>query len=1142
MKNSLLSGSVFRKTIQFFRFMGFLALLLGFSVHGYSQTTAERTVTANLKNVALSTVISQIEKQTDFLFVYDEQVVDVKRKVSLDANNSKVSDVLKQVLTGTNVVYTVQGKNIVLKEENSAKDQKIRKITGVVTDDTGIPIIGASIVDKSTKEGTITDVNGNFTIMASSKSLIAFSYIGYTTVNLTVGDKKNMDVRLIEDTKILDEVVVVGYGTQKKVNMTGAVSTLSAKLIADRPSNSIAKSIQGSVAGVTVISRPGGTSLNIRGRGNLGSSDPLYIVDGVEVSSGYFNSLDPTSIENLSFLKDASSAAIYGAKAAFGVILVTTKSAKAGQLQVTYNGSYGSQRPTYLPKILNSAAYADMYRTAERNSGVKEANLTFNDNAIAKYLDGSDLDRYPNTNWFDLVLNDQSLFTKHNMQFAGGSEKVKYVLGLGYLRNETLTPGEGTDRYNFSSKTSADLKSWLTISSNVNFIYDKYKRDKGAANLLEFLRVPPTQTAKQLNGNWGSIRNGRQTTAEETNYNPLRNFEESGRSNSDNKRFLGSIAAELRPIKDLKITNQLAYNYSDYRGFTFQNRKLGVPSFLNPNTGIIPGTASGVNQMDMNWNYSEKLVYDGWANYDHTFNNVHAFTVVAGVHADSYLYKLLTVGRKDFASNEMNAISGGSTDPKNQLITNSAGNDYIEESMNSYFGRIGYVYNQKYMFEANFRADASSRFAKGGRWGYFPSLSAGWRVDQEKFMKNMTWVDGLKVRGSWGLNGNINNVGSYDTYSTFSASNTAIMGGLTVPTLVEGRLGNDNLTWETTTTTDLGLDLSIKNGLLGLTFDYYNRLTSDILIRANDVMSETGLSPDQIPARNVGSICNKGIELSLTHKNKIGEISYGLGFNTSINNNEIIDLGDKVDQLPPSSYWILRKGGSIGDFYMLEADGLYSTDDVDGGKVIPYGAQKITAGMVKYVDQLTIDTDGDGIFDKADGVIDDKDRVVVGNDVPKFTYGVNMEVSYKNFTLSAMGQGVSNVKVYMDSEASQAFFDNSVPREWQTDNWTPDNQNAAFPKLFIPTNTSFKYNGKTSSYWLFDASYFRIKNVTLNYTIPSAVSKLAKLENVRVYISGDNLFTFRGDNRMKDFDPEAATGRGYQIGMKTFTAGLSVTF
>lgn len=1108
------------------------------SATGYSQ---EKQVNLKLNNVKIVQVISALEEQSNYKFFFSPQSMDVNQTVSIDAKNENIEDVLDELFGQSNVAYRIIDNQVILTNKEVAVQtvaQQQISVTGTVVDVNGEPLPGVNVYEKSNPtNGVITGIDGVYSInISSGDAILAYSYIGFEPQEVNVSGRNTIDITLVEEFTDLNEVVVVGYGTQKKVNLTGAVAAVDNKLLEDRPTDNMLKSLQGVVPGVTIISRPGSTSINIRGRGNLGSSSPLYIVDGIEVSSDFFSNLDPNSIENLTFLKDASSAAIYGAKAAYGVVLVTTKSGKKDKLTVDYNGSFGMQTPTYVPKVLDSWQYADMYRVSELNSGIGVDGLRFSEQDVMNYKNGTDRDLYPNVNWFDEVLRDEALFTKHSLQFSGGSEKVQYNFGLGYLKNETLTPGEATDRYNFSSKTKAELKPWLTVTSNVNFIYKKYDREKGYAALTEFLRVPPTQVARHTNGEWGSVRNGREATAEEINYNPLRTLEEKGRKNRDTRHLLGTVAATLKPFKDFEFTNQLGYRYWDERTFEFQNKMDGVPSFLNPSTGIIPGTASEVNQMNQNWRYSEKLIYDGWINYSKTLNDSHNFDVMAGMHADTYTYKVLKVGRKNFGSNDMNAISGGSTDPEDQLVTNkvegddSPGFDFQEESTLSYFGRISYNFNQRYLFEANLRADASSRFAKEGRWGYFPSFSAGWRVNEETFMSDFTWLDNLKLRASWGKNGNINNIGLYDTYSTYAAGGTTYLGGKVVSILNEDRIANPNLTWETTTTTDIGVDLMVNNGMFGFVFDYYNRLTNDILIRANDVAIETGISSSSIPARNVGQVRNSGIELALTHQKQLGDFSYFVGVNMANNKNEVVDLGDNVDMLPPDDYWIYKVGESIGSFYMLDADGLYSTKDIESGNVIPYGTQIPEAGMVKFVDQ------------NDDGVIDDKDRTVVGQDVPDFTYGLTLDLKYKNWALSVIGQGVTGVKVYMDNEASQAFFNSAVPREWQLDYWTESNQNANYPKLFKETDDRYTYNSIRSSYWLFNGDYFRVKNITLSYSLPNHISQKAGLQKVRFYVSGDNLFTIRGDKRMKDFDPERSSSRGAQLGLKTFTAGAFITF
>lgn len=1028
--------------------------------------------------------------------------------------------------------------------QEQADPQKSHKLVGsVVEAKTGQPIIGASIILKGQKgRGTSTDLNGRFELSVAEGDVLEISYVGFTTQQQKVTSSRQMTIRLSEDTKTLTDVVVIGYGTQKKVNLTGAVASVDSKAMATRPTANLMATIQGAVPGVTVMDRPGGgVSLNIRGRGNLGASNPLYIVDGIEVSASYFAALNPNIIESVTFLKDAASAAIYGAKAAYGVVLVTTKTAKSGHLEVSYDGSFGSKSPTYLPDMVSSADYAEMYTMAETNSGTKTH--TFSPEMIKAYREGSDPDRYPNTNWFDHVLNKQALFTKHNLQFTGGSDKFKYILNTGFLYNESIYKRTNSNRFDVSAKTVAQLKKWLKITSSANIIKNATNRTGGGISTVELLRVPPTQVAVHSNGEWGSVRNGRTTTQEELNANQARNLATNGRGESESTQLLGILQAEIKPVSWLRITNQLGYDYYDFHDNSFTNTRPAVPNFLVPSAGLIGGTERTINEMSQHWYYNRKLIYDGWVNIDKTFAKVHSLNVMLGTHADTFLEKSMKVGRQGFASNDMKDLSGGSLDPKKQKTTETY---FQEESMNSFFGRLGYVYDNKYLFEANLRADASSRFAKAGRWGYFPSFSAGWRIDREKFMQPFTpWLSQLKVRASWGRNGNIKNIGLYDTYSTYDTSGTAIQGGEDRPVYGEAQIGNPKLTWETTTTTDLGIDLTIKNGLLRLTADYYNRLTDGILVKANDIPNETGLGGGQIPSRNVGMVRNSGLELSLSHSNKFGDFTYEVGGNLTLNKNRIESLGDKVTELPPSGRYIMRVGHSIGDFYMYDSNGLYSEDDIKNKRYVLYSNSKQgtpTAGAVRYVDQLTEDSNGDGIPDKGDGIINDKDRVIVGNDVPSLTYGLNASIGYKGFNLSVTGQGVSGTKVYLSEEAGMAFFDNSVPRAWQLNHWTPENQGATYPKLRLPSDQKYKLDTWASSFWLFDASYFRIKNITLSYTFaPDLISKIG-LTGARIYVTGENLFTLRGDKRMKDFDPETVSGRGYNIGTKTITAGLSIHF
>ena len=1133
----------------------FLFCTLSFAIgtkKGFSQN-ATITIKSD-RTISIKQVFKMINKQTDYKFIYRYDLIKDAPKLFVNKGTIKASELLEKGLSPINFTYTFTGNNTVivkakptdLVNANSSKkeDEQQKEISGNVTDESGIPLPAVNIAIEGSDRGTETNFDGYYVIKASKGDVLTFSYIGMEAFTTTVGDSNTIDVILKQSAEsILEEVVLIGYGTKKKVNLTGAVTTVDVKTLETRATGSLLKSLQGAMAGVTIIDRPGQSiSVNIRGHGNLGVSSPLYIVDGIEVSANFFNNIDPTSIANFSVLKDASSTAIYGSKAAFGVVLVTTKSGRNGVMTVNYNGSIGTQQATYIPKVVNSWEYAELYREAELNSGITEDNLRYSLEDVAKYRDGSNPDLYPNTNWFNLILKENPVFTKHSWQFSGGGEKNKNIMSIGYLKDDSFIPGETNSRYNFNLKSTVDVKPWLSVNGNVNFIYSKYQR-KGPLSYIKFVAVPPTQVAIHTNGNWGAVRDISQPTGEDANDNPLRILNEGGRANTNTKRLIGSIKFEIKPFDGLKIMNQLSYNYFDNKSFRFQNTRAGIPSFIHPNSGDVPGTASSTNQMNIVWKFSERISYDGWVSYDKTFGekSQHNFSGIVGMHADDYTFKDLSVARKDFASNDFNALDGGSTDPDLQLVSEGK---VLEESTLSFFGRATYAYNEKYLLETSVRADASSRFSKEGRWGYFPSMSAGWRIDKEDFALDLDWMTLLKLRGSFGISGNINNVGLYDTYSTFQSNGTTVINGKVVSLLEEGRIGNSLLTWETSKTTDIGLDANIENGLLNLSFDYYNRVTDDILIRANDVLTETGLNSSNIPARNVGSVRNRGIELSLSHKNKIGDVSFEIGGNLSANKNKITDLGKNVDQLPPTDYWIFRTGESIGDFFMYQADGLYSTTDIANGDVIPFGEQVPEAGMIKFVDQLTVDSDGDGIPDKADGVINSDDRTIVANDAPSFTYGGNIHVRYKNFSLSAIGQGVSGIKVFLENETSQAFFNGAAtPREWQKNNhWTPENQTNAYPKLFKESDLRYKYNNIASSYWLFNAAYFRVKNVTLDYTIPEKIVSSIGLNTARIYVSGDNLLTIRGDKRMKDFDPERSSGRSTQLGTKTYTVGLSLTF
>jgi len=1115
------------------------------SATGFSQ---EKQVNLKLKKASILEVISEIENQSDYKFFFSPNSIDIDKVVSVDIQEKDMVTVLEEVFGKNGVVYRIIDNQVILTTPTNvttltSKQQTIT-VTGLVRDVNGDPLPGVNVFEKSNPtSGVITGIDGKYSIKVSSvETILSFSYIGFESQDVNVSSRNNIDITLVEEYTDLDEVVVVGYGTQKKVNLTGSVATIKGEQLESRPTNNVMKAIQGTVPGVTVVDRPGGTQLNIRGMGTFAGdadavdskSQPLYIVDGIEVSAGFFNLLDPATIESVNFLKDAASGAIYGAKAAYGVVLVETKSGEKGKAKVNYNGSFGSKKATVLPDVCDSWQYAEEYRKSQLNSGDTEDMMLFSLDDIQKYKDGSDLDLYPNSDWFDIVLKPSAFFTRHNLQISGGAEKINYLFSVGYQRDEELVPGRGTDKYNFLLKTSSDVNDWLRLDASVNFVNKKFHRTTGNVSYTEMLRAKPTLTNKQSNGEWGSVLHHQEASAEDIGRNQQRKLEEAGRGNSSNRELLTNFGAVISPIKGLTITNQVGYNYWTNESFSFNNKMDGVPSFINPSKDPMAGV--GTNSMENRWYNSEKIIYDGWINYAKKID-AHNLSIMAGMHADDWRYNYLKVGRKNFGSDDMSSINGGSTVPEDQITTEGY---VLEESALSYFGRFNYDFNGKYLFEVNFRADGSSRFSKIGKWGHYPSFSAGWRISEESFMQSATWLDNLKMRASWGKNGNIKSSGRYATYDLFSSSGTVVNGGEIVNTVTEAQIANPDLTWEETETVDIGLDMTIKNGLVNLTFDYFNRYTDNVLVNKTDVPYEAGLP--NTPFVNMGQAKNNGIELAISHHKQIGDFSYDVGFNVAKINNEITDLGG-VDQLAPeNNYFINKVGYAIPSFWGLEADGMYSTEDIANGDVIPYGSQIPEAGMLKYVDQLTEDTDGDGIPDKGDGVINSDDRKIIGQVYPDLTYGININLNYKNWSLSALGQGTSGADVYLDLEASMAFFNGNALREWHLDNWSPENQGAVYPKLYKPSDERTVYNQNYSSFWLFDADYFRVKNITLSYDIPSIILDKVGLEKVKIYVSGDNLFTFSAEKRMKDFDPERSSGRGVQLNMKTYTAGLSVSF
>ncbi|UFH36912.1 SusC/RagA family TonB-linked outer membrane protein [Flavobacterium acetivorans] len=996
-----------------------------------------------------------------------------------------------------------------------------KKITGTVFDQNGETLPGANIVVKGTTISTQTNIDGTFTIeVPDNATILIVSFVGLDDQEVAI---KNTPLRITlkQGGQKLEEVVVVGYGKQKKVNLSGAVNTVNTKTLANRPVTSLTNALQGSVPGVNILGRPGDVgndmgSINIRGRGNLGASEALYVVDGVPVSSGDFSRINPNDVESISVLKDASASAIYGSRAAYGVILVTTKKGKEGKMAINYNTYYASQSAIVLPKWLGAYDYATLRNEAASNAG---KSLLYSASDLQKIKDKSDLDFFPDTDWYGEVLRASAPMSEHQLSISGGGDTRYFLSGSAFKQN-SLLPGKDLKRYSFRSNIESKVTEKFKIGTNISFIRDGFDNNKGDISFVSLNRMVPLMVLKQSNGNWGSINGGKidGTLAKD---NPMRSLEEGGRSEYNTNRFLGSLNATFTPITGLDITGQFSYNYYNSFNSSFENEMTPI---LNFNTGApITGTGTSPNKLTESWSNSGSLLAQLVVSYEKNVGK-HFGKVLVGTSFEDNKSRSIGVIRKSFVTNGLNSINAGSTDPLNTTIDPKK-SGIAENAFQSVFGRFNYGYDDKYLFESSLRVDESSRFAPGHRRGVFPSFSGAWRVSQEEFMESVDWVSELKFRASWGKLGSVSNVGNYDFYDGLTTGVGAILDQGKQDGVFLGKLANPNLSWEKVDMTNIGLDLGLWRNKLNLQLDVFERMTNGILLTNPSLPDEAGLDGSLRPSVNLAKVQNKGIELSLTHNNHIGDFNFSVGGNLSRIWNKVVDLGGQGDQI--NGNWINRVGQPIGSFYMLEADGLFASDQEVAAHA--FQANNTKAGDIKYKDQ------------NGDNKIDGNDRVVMGADVPYITYGINITANYKNFDFSLLGQGVADVKVYLNDEASQAFFNGAGVKEYMLDRWTVDNPNpnASYPRLLSSADNT--HNARQSSFWLFDASYFRVKSLSFGYNCPESLTSKINVQGIRVYVSSNNPFTLRGDKRMKDFDPETASVRGTYPQLKTFSLGLNIS-
>lgn len=1055
-------------------------------------------VTFHGEQVSLKQAFEKIEAVSKYKIAYNTSQLDVSKQVVLNQKDKDVLQVLTELLEGTGCTYQVNDNYIVI---TSLQKGNVKKVQGNVKDAAGEPVIGATVMVKGTTNGTITDFDGNFVLDAPEGSVLEISYIGYKTQQLAAASGRSLTVTMKEDTEVMDEVVVVGYGTQKKVNLTGSVETIKSDKIVSKPVVSLQDALAGEAAGMTVTqssAQPGrnNTQIRIRGVGTWGDADPLVLVDGIAMK---MEDVMPGDVESISVLKDAASAAIYGSRAANGVILITTKQGAKGKVSVSYSGNVGVQTPTRVPKMAKSWQYAELYNQGMENEG-KSSSL-FPQDRIDRMKAGGDPDVLEgSTDWFDELLNP-AIQHSHNVTIQGGSEKTSYIGTLGYTYQNGVIHSS-YERYNARLNTITSFTSWLKLGINLAYINDISSESAAGADMAfnRSFRALPYMPVRFSDGTW---------SFHSTPTNPVRMASDDyGVHDNRGNKISVLITPELNLFDGLNIKGLFGYESNTYEDKVSQ--KTVFYDAFEP-AGQASNQFISRNKQTDKWEQYNNLTASLTATYSKTFGK-HDIVLLAGGSLETHKYKYTLGSRQDFPNNDFSEINLG--DPN----TAYAEGNSTYAALSSVFGRINYVFADKYLFEANVRYDGSSKFARGHRWGVFPSYSLGWRISEENFFERLReYVPNLKLRASWGQLGN-QQIDDYQSVSTYGGGNAYMFGNSIASGYKETVMGNPLITWETSTNWNVGLDLGLLDNRLNVTFDWYKKVTDDILL-ALEEPSTLGIVA---PMQNAGEMENKGWEITVNWRDQIGEnFSYNVGFNLSDVKNKVTDL--RGYKSPSSSLEARIEGQPLDALYGWETLGICQNEE-------QYNQYKDV--MKTYNANWGV---GDLIINDRDhnGTINADDKTVIGNQIPRFGYGINLGFAYKNLDFSCFFQGVGKVDSFWGRDKIEPLGVMSALEEHYTDSFDPKHPNpdAYYPRIL----SSWRHNYDNFSHWVQNASYLRLKNLQIGYSFSFPK---AKIEKLRLTLSGQNLFTI---TKCRVFDPESAIVGFSYPNVAVYSFGVNLT-
>lgn len=1030
-------------------------------------------------------------------------------------------------------------------EAASAMQQTAGTCTGTIVDAAGDGVIGATVRVKGTDKATATDLDGNFSLTGVKPgAVLEISCIGYAAQQVTWNGQP-VTITLEDTSKALDELVVVGYGVQKKANVTGAVSSMKASQIASRPVSSVTAAMAGEMPGVTVIQNSGAPgsqtgSVTVRGKNTINAGSPLVIVDGVP---GEMNNIAPEEIESVSVLKDAASAAIYGVQAANGVILITTKKGTHNQkTQITYSGNVAWARPTRRLQHVDAYHHASMLNEALSNDGMA---LRYNEWQLNRWKNGVYDASTPNTDWWGETFRSNQLENQHTVTINGGTEKTSYMVSLAYLRQDGLVKQNHYDRYNGRVNLTTDIAKWLTFGTTNSF-YRGINQDgaTGVDGIIHHVNRTASADpvyAREQTGLEDWTNSAGQTVQQplygytsEWAYNLMENpVAEAQEGATGTYKFTTdnlhtTFFLDIKPIEGLSIKPVFSWRHLVRNRRSFTN-KLSYSGYTNQE-----------REGDVRYYNDDWYTYQLLANYMKSFGK-HGFTVLAGYESSKKTYIYSRLYRQGGGWNNIEVLDPMSKANQN---TEDTGNRLTRQS---WFGRLTYDFDNRYLFEANFRADASSRFPKDERWGYFPAVSAAWRVSQESFMENTRdWLSNLKIRLGWGKTGNEEIDDMYPAVATYAYVNDYWLGNSLVGGAYESRLVNDKLKWATVTNYDLGLEASFFNNLVGFEAAFYEKRTTDMLLNL-PILGVIGMDA---PAQNAGKVKNTGFELSIFHNYTLNkDWSWNVTFNMAYNKNEITELHGTEGAVPNTGdkLWFLE-GHPVGSYYGYVYDGMFLDQaEFDKG---PHRLNSEKVGNLRFKDIAHYETiDGKQVrVDGPDGKIDGADRAVIGKNFPTWTGGLNLGVRYRDFDLSALFQGAFDVDAYIDGEGMYAFYNGASALDWQENHWSVSDLDAngnwaggatpLYPRL---TTTAGSPDYCVNSFWLKNGNYVRLKNLTFGYTLPTDLTQRFYVQKLRLYFSGENLLTWSPLNKY-NIDPEAPMSRGnFQSNVRKLSFGLQLT-